>query len=1224
MKRTFIIFVLMTVLSSAYGVDIYVVPGQSIQAAIDASAPGSNIIVLPGRYKENINFKGKAIKLTSLDPNDPTKVNTTIIDGNNPADANFASTVTFNSSEGNGSILTGFTITGGTGTWALISWQLVGLTWNRCGGGIVCYNKAEPTIIKNIIKDNLAAQGGGIFIYGNPVNPNSPSNPAVHIKPRIIGNIFINNHATKNHGFIPPNTLYPNYDHGDGGAITCFQACDALITANTIIQNIADFYGSGIFLRQWCNGTIANNEIDQNHARFGTVHLTYSAGPLIQNNNINANIASALGGGIYIYYLSNPVIADNIIINNCALGGTAGGIGSYWDSNPVIKNNLIAKNSSTKGGGIYANSGSISLSYNTISGNTAGKGSGICLEYDVSAIVTGNIVAPNIGSSQIYGEESVVLQAAFNDVWSPTQPGYEGLPDSTGENGNISEDPKLASVDNNDFTLTVYSPCINGGDPNFVPDAGQKDLNGDDRIMGQYVDIGADEAWSVWNITKNKKYKKIQDAVSDSNNFQTVIAGRGRYFEKIDFGAHQLILSSADANDLSVVEKTIIDANLTGPAVTIANKQDANTVFRGFTVTNGGNSNGGGIVCKASPIIEKNIVTKCQGTNGGGLYFTNNGTKPIVRSNIITANTAEFGGGLVCDSSSEVTIIGNYFRDNKGSMAGGAISCFAMSKAAYIKGNEFLFNKAIVGAALMLEQTYAKTLIEGNIFAGNRAGFSGGAITCSQADPNIVNNTFISNRSIGGYDVNTGVISLEVDSNPLIANNIIAHSDYGLGIFSYNGQGYPPCNPVIFNNNVYDCIDGAYGGGIADKTGTNGNISSDPHIAHKGYWIDPNTPANPSDDFYIPGNYHIRPDSPSVNTGNNSLVPVKLTTDIDDEQRIFETVVDMGADEVVKNPFDLNTDGIVDSNELSVLTAHWLESASGLPVDFYQDGSIDFLDLAVLGQQWYWKGGWFDGNYQVPQPPEPNESPCQEPNGICFDSYTSCIAHWALDELSGLTALEHIGSKNGALINFPIDNSQWIAGKINNSLKFDGSNDYLSTDFSSLKTANDFTITFWLKAADTTFGTHIIWEGDSAANGWGPEQEMHISLGNLTETSVSENNKLSFYMSSNTITSGKSLHIAADFADTSSWHFVAVKVGDLSSNPYAQMYIDGISVGNDAMNAADLSRSNWGTALRFGIAGVTGGRPRPPFFNGTLDNVLIYNRGLTADEILELYNAPNQ
>jgi len=72
------------------------VPSQfaTMQEAIDASQDGNIIVVQPGIYKENIDFKGKAILLTSTDPLNRSVVSATVIDGDLKG-----SVITFNSVE---------------------------------------------------------------------------------------------------------------------------------------------------------------------------------------------------------------------------------------------------------------------------------------------------------------------------------------------------------------------------------------------------------------------------------------------------------------------------------------------------------------------------------------------------------------------------------------------------------------------------------------------------------------------------------------------------------------------------------------------------------------------------------------------------------------------------------------------------------------------------------------------------------------------------------------------------------------------------------------------------------------------------------------------------------------------------------------------------------------------------------------------------------------------
>ena len=962
MKRLSI-FILIPVLSGlcrqqANGDILHVpsAPNPTIQSAINNAKNGDTIIVQPGTYRENINFIGKAITLKSQDPNDPNIAAATIIDGNQPADPNKGSVVTFSSGEKNNSVLAGFTITGGTGSWILVSWQYKGLNWNRCGGGALCNNMSEPTIKKNIFTNNFAGQGGGIYAYGNPVNPDNPANPPVHVKPVIADNTFFDNRAVANHGFMPPDNIHPHNDHGDGGAFVAFQGCDPCFTGNIIQNNLADFYGGGIHLRQWSNGLIQQNYFLNNSSELGGgIHITYNSSPTVNKNIIKQNITWGLGGGgIYVYNCSNPVISYNILLQNDANGAKGGGIGVFWDSQPDIFQNIIAKNTSRSGGGIYSNSGPLNISYNTIAENSATTGSGICLESADPVNVAGNIVAANTGSAHIYGDDANAITAAYNNVWSRNTAGFGGsLKDLTGANGNISADPKFADADSNDYSITVYSPCVNAGDPNFVMQPNQKDINGDDRVIGQSVDIGADETWPIQNITKQTKYIHIQDAINQSNNGDTIIVGRGRFFETLNFGNHQIVLSSADPNDWGVVEQTIIDANHTGTAVAISGGQDANTIFKGFTITNGNATNGhaGGIWCYAAPRIERNIIRNNYASyKGGGMYFWNTDAHPLVTDNKIIENTAQSAGGIFCDSSSRATLANNFISANRSLSAGGGIY-FGGCGPTKLINNIISSNYAKNGAGIYMLQATDNVSVLGNLFAGNCASVAGGAIQIDKGYFDIINNTIVANRAPAGSG-----IYLTSNSSPNIVNNIVAFNEPDYGIRAK----LTASDPNFISNDFYANQPGNYGPPFSDQTGFDGNISIDPNFVDNGYWDDANTPADANDDFFVPGDYHIRPGSPCFNTGDTNLVPAVLTEDFDGEQRIFAGAVDIGADEIViTSPFDLNNDGRVDCYELQILAEEWLQSGTSLRTDFHKDNFIDFRDLAELANNWFWQAFWY-------------------------------------------------------------------------------------------------------------------------------------------------------------------------------------------------------------------------------------------------------------------------
>src|SRR6266508_2205602 len=256
----------------------------TIQSAINVALNGDTVLVAPGTYSENIDFKGKAITVTSESgPKD------TIIVG-----GNVAPVVRFTSREGRDSVLNGFTLQNGR--------EVLGRPEE--GGGISIFG-TSPTITNNVIRNNLACSGGGIWIaFGSPL--------------------------------IQLNTITGNSNNlcvgGNGGSGIYISGDSPEILDNVISDNAGPVaFGGGIYL-----------------AGTGT--------PIVKNNIIKGNNATNQGGGIYIPNISNALIVQNLITGNQAPNG--GGL--YWlvpagGRRPILVNNTIADNNATSiGSGIFA------------------------------------------------------------------------------------------------------------------------------------------------------------------------------------------------------------------------------------------------------------------------------------------------------------------------------------------------------------------------------------------------------------------------------------------------------------------------------------------------------------------------------------------------------------------------------------------------------------------------------------------------------------------------------------------------------------------------------------------------------------------------------------------------------------------------------------------------------------------------------------------------------
>ena len=228
------------------------------------------------------------------------------------------------------------------------------------------------------------------------------------------------------------------------------------------------------------------------------------------------------------------------------------------------------------------------------------------------------------------------------------------------------------------------------------------------------------------------------------------------------------------------------------------------------------------------------------------------------------------------------------------------------------------------------------------------------------------------------------------------------------------------------------------------------------------------------------------------------------------------------------------------------------------------------------------------------------------------------VAHWRMDETSGATAHDESGNSNDGTLTNMDPGTDWVSGKNNNALDFDGTDDYIQTTSDEIETATEFTLSVWIKNgdADITSGERymILWQGDSAGNGGGAEQEMHLNLG---EVRSSTNNELQFFIDQDG-TDGNDLedidltyYIGPGFTD---WHHIAVVVKDFdTTSADAEMFLDGASIATDS-SGGTIPVASWNTNLRIGRPGTA-----ERFFDGQIDDVRVYNYALTAEQIKGVY-----
>lgn len=314
--KKIILILLLSMTSGLLYPNILNVPGSysTIQLAINASVNGDTVLVQPGTYYENINFRGKKIVLTSkfYQSYDISFIHSTIINGSTPSQPDSASCVRITSGEDSTTVLQGFTITGGTGTkWT----DEHGAGLYREGGGILI-QYSSPVIKFNIIKDNIVTNVTGVTSTGGGGMRIGDSYP------RIYNNVIMNNTGKYGAGVVlnytgcemKNNIVCVNYgsnQYGSGSGIWLNGSFTKpnIIENNTIVSNTAPTGSAGIYGFGSVQGTFRNNII------WGNVS---SSSQQIQGGNFTVRYCNVQGGYIGLGNINiDPQFADtNYILSN--------------------------------------------------------------------------------------------------------------------------------------------------------------------------------------------------------------------------------------------------------------------------------------------------------------------------------------------------------------------------------------------------------------------------------------------------------------------------------------------------------------------------------------------------------------------------------------------------------------------------------------------------------------------------------------------------------------------------------------------------------------------------------------------------------------------------------------------------------------------------------------------------------------------------------------------
>jgi hypothetical protein len=313
------------------------------------------------------------------------------------------------------------------------------MNWSDEGGGL--YNIGFTSIMENCTFSYNSARYGGAACFGGDIIA------------KLTNCVFSDNSA------------------GTGGAISNYTECDYSARSLKLL-----------------NCTFNNNESDY---RGGGIY-NYSSTTEITNCTFSRN-SSLDGGGMYDYMNRSTLI--NCIFSQNSASESGGGFYNVGAEETILTNCIFTGNSAVWNGGcVYNDSSSSALANCTFAGNSAPNGNVLACDsyqhkYPSNVQITNCILWDE--GDEIWNNDNSVIAITYSDVQG-SWPGTD----------NIASDPFFVEPgywDANgvwvegDYHILAGSPCIDAGDPNYVSEPNETDLDGRPRVMGERIDIGAYE-----------------------------------------------------------------------------------------------------------------------------------------------------------------------------------------------------------------------------------------------------------------------------------------------------------------------------------------------------------------------------------------------------------------------------------------------------------------------------------------------------------------------------------------------------------------------------------------------------------------------------------------------------------------------------------------------------------------------------------------------------------
>ena len=488
----------------------------------------------------------------------------------------------------------------------------------------------------------------------------------------------------------------------------------------------------------------------------GAIHCM-TADPVLDSCVIAGNKALDDGGALYMEF-SAATLANCVFTRNMADG--SGGAMCTWFASPRLTNSLLVGNRAAHAGGAAFYGSDVALTGTTVSRNASQRPSGIW-SYDGFIRFERSIVWDNL-----------LPEYQYDGNRSRVSVGHSCIAHTTLGPDNFFEDPMLTR---DGLHLRSGSPCIDAVPPSGNYDS-QVDLDGEPRLVGAALDIGADE-WAdiddddLPDFWETRFFGSPTAGQPDVDHDIDDLANRSEYATNRNPFRPPYVLHVDPAGEDAWDGRAASWDGVHGPkrtiqaAIDIASDYEQDEVRLGSGVYWGAgnielNTKGKWLTLRSADGPD-NCVIDCEG-QGRAMQFEWGETNATVVEGITMRNGhADNGAGVHCMSSAPV-IRDCVFQDHVADELGGAMFC---DRGANLVAQDCRFtgNTAGLQGGGVFAQRVSNVQLFRCLLSGNSAS-SGGGVAIVDARPEFVSCALQDNTADaegGGIYVSSGYAYLD-------------------------------------------------------------------------------------------------------------------------------------------------------------------------------------------------------------------------------------------------------------------------------------------------------------------------------------------------------------------------------------------------------------------------------------------------------------------------------